>query len=131
MGCLIELFTMPFKMIYYFFKTIHEILEFFEHRSHRKHSSTNKSSKSSSFMTSNKKKSHFTEIPDDLSKSIEDCVSMGRDINLSFENRINVYNLAFKGIDMVNKMISNQERKDLLILRNTLENEQRELLRKQ
>ena len=38
MGCLFNLITLPFRAVYWLFKALFEIAEFFEHRSHRKQS---------------------------------------------------------------------------------------------
>ena len=86
MGCLFEMITLPFRAVYYLFKAIWEIGEFFDHRSHRRHKRVAKPVRA--------RTAKRIAPPRTIKKSIADPLVIRNNEPITFE-------LLFKAVDLV------------------------------
>jgi len=111
-GCLVGLFTLPFKAVYWFFKIIWEIAEFFSHHSHKRHrvhggtrhvSRAPQKSPLPVPRTTRKTvaATSRTDTLHELSGMLKECLPLARATHLHFDTRLKAYNTALEMIDMM------------------------------
>lgn len=128
-GCIFSLFTLPFKMIYWFIKGIWEISELISgHHRHTHHRRTHKRKINSKpvkkTMTSRQLKEaqrHDEEDDKKLDKMLDECLGWARNTGLSPNVRIDAYETALRAVDkMINRNNDNKRHEELLTLQSSL-----------
>lgn len=113
MGCLFDLFTLPFKAFYWFAKIIWEIIELFSHRSprrHRKHVIKRGHSASRTIRETQRTSDTDAQALDRISSIIKECMTIAYANGPTPETKLEALRTAIKA---VHKMRGYTPKKDL------------------
>lgn len=111
MGCLFEMITLPFRAVYYLFKAIWEIGEFFDHRSRRRHKreANQRRTRSTTAHKIKASRHQHTDIPDELTSVVETYMKIARDNRRKLDTRLDAYRSALRRLDEIRKLITPSE----------------------